>query len=117
MHKSIFTAAILGLSLTTFNSNAEDIKKTEAAKDSTVKTAEVMGECFGGNTCKGKGNVCASEKHGCGGNNECAGQGTVEMTEANCKKIKKAKWFPAGHSAQMHMKMEKSKSETKTEKK
>lgn len=50
----------------------------------------VYGECYGINSCKGKG-ACGTEKHSCAGQNSCKGQGWVKETKGDCE-TKKGSW-------------------------
>jgi hypothetical protein len=51
--------------------------------DSHEGAAEPMGQCMGGNSCKGQSS-CATANSSCKGQNACKGQGVVETTKAEC---------------------------------
>ena len=81
-------ASIASISLATEIQAAN--KKQQAIKGTT------KGECYGVNSCKGKGE-CGSPNWDCAGNNSCKGQGWLTKTSDECKKLGgKFKPDPAG---------------------
>ncbi len=50
-----------------------------------------MGQCIGGNSCKGQG-ACKSASNSCKGQNACKGKGFVSLTKSECAKIPGAKF-------------------------
>ena len=89
MKSKLLCAALAGLALAS-NSHATETPKAE--------TKAPMGECYGVNECKGKGQ-CGTKTHSCAGQNACKGQGWITMTEKVCKE-KKGQWKKA--SGMMH---------------
>lgn len=47
---------------------------------------EAKVECYGVNSCKGKGS-CASANNSCKGQNACKGQGWVVLTKEGCEAL------------------------------
>ena len=45
--------------------------------------AEPMGQCMGGNSCKGH-SACKTANSSCKGQNACKGQGFTQTTKAEC---------------------------------
>jgi hypothetical protein len=41
-------------------------------------------ECYGVNSCKGKGE-CGGKDHGCAGMNECKGKGWISLSPQECE--------------------------------
>ncbi len=51
-----------------------------------AQAEEAMGQCIGGNSCKGQG-ACKSASNSCKGQNACKGKGFVSLTKSECAKI------------------------------
>ena len=47
------------------------------------EAAEPMGQCMGGNSCKGN-SACATANSSCKGQNACKGEGFTQTTKAEC---------------------------------
>ena len=67
-------------------------QKTEGSNDAPAAAAAAApavktGECWGANSCKGKGD-CGGKGHTCAGMNSCKGKGWVKMTKDDCTKKK-----------------------------
>jgi len=71
-----------------------ELKSLNDAKvvDAPPATEPVKGECYGINSCKGKGD-CGGPGYSCAGNNACKGKGWLSLTETECKQ-KKATFKP-----------------------
>ena len=41
-------------------------------------------QCYGVNSCKGKGS-CAQQEHDCAGKNSCKGKGWLKMSKTECE--------------------------------
>jgi hypothetical protein len=55
---------------------------------------DVKGHCMGANACKGQ-SACKGASNACKGQNACKGKGFTAATQAECEKIKGAKFEPA----------------------
>jgi hypothetical protein len=51
--------------------------------DSHEGAAEPMGQCMGGNSCKGQ-SACKTANSSCKGQNACKGEGMTQTTKAEC---------------------------------
>jgi hypothetical protein len=56
-----------------------------AKEEQKTTKEEVVGECFGVNSCKSQ-SACAG-KNECAAKNECKGKGWVKKTEKECKEL------------------------------
>jgi len=67
---------------------------TGAALAPVAQAEEAMGHCIGANACKGQG-ACKTAANACKGMNACKGKGFLELSKADCGKIKGAKFEAA----------------------
>lgn len=70
---SLTAAALAALSLT-----------AGCAGRGAPAAAEVKGECYGVNSCKGQGE-CGGVGHACAGKNACKGKGWIGLAKADCE--------------------------------
>lgn len=89
--KSILAAAMGGV-LLGLQSMAAETSHSKASESNTSTTAfapasDSTGECWGVNSCKGKGE-CGGPGLSCAGTNSCKGKGWVSLTKKECEKKK-----------------------------
>jgi len=76
---------------TTIAAAAAALLLAGAALAPAVQAEESMGQCIGGNSCKGQG-ACKSASNACKGQNACKGKGFLSLTKSDCAKIPGAKF-------------------------
>lgn len=78
------TALSIAFGLSQYLHAADD--STKAAAKSTDDS--VKGECYGVNSCAGKGECGNADGASCKGTNKCKGQGWITQTKKQCEKKK-----------------------------
>ena len=84
-NKTLLAAAVAGILGVAGTARAE--MKMDAKKADGAKKAPELVNCFGVNSCSGKGKCGNGAGNSCAGTNKCKGQGWLPMPKDSCLAI------------------------------